>query len=228
MVRLPAEVRRAQLLEAAVRLMSREGPAAATTRAIVAEAGMSLATFHYCFRSREELLREVFAQVTSSVEDGVSPSRAPASPPRGRPAPAAEPPGRPSAAARARAADALRAALTESLTAHLERMDADPGPELLRLELSTLALRDPGLRELAAEQSRRSHESAERLLTVVAERSGLSWRQDPAELARLVVILIDGARISRLADHDSTATRAALAPVIDHLATLADPSTRSR
>ncbi len=63
MPRLPAEVRRAALVEAALRVMARDGLAAGTTRAIVAEAGMSLASFHYAFASRDELLRELVHRV---------------------------------------------------------------------------------------------------------------------------------------------------------------------
>ena len=58
MPRLAVAERRAALVEAALRVMVRGGLAAGTTRAIVAEAGMSLASFHYAFSSRDELLRE--------------------------------------------------------------------------------------------------------------------------------------------------------------------------
>ena len=57
MTRIPAAERRAALIDAALRVVSRNGLAQATTRAIVAEAGMSLASFHYAFESRDELDR---------------------------------------------------------------------------------------------------------------------------------------------------------------------------
>ena len=58
-VRRPSDERRRELVEAALRVMSRDGVAAASTRAIAAEAGMAQSRFHYCFRSKAELLREV-------------------------------------------------------------------------------------------------------------------------------------------------------------------------
>lgn len=56
MSRLPVPQRRAALIEAALRVIARDGLAAATTRAIAAEAGMSLASLHYAFTSRDELI----------------------------------------------------------------------------------------------------------------------------------------------------------------------------
>ena len=53
MPRIPAAERRVALIEAGLRVVAREGLAAASTRAIVAEAGMSLASFHYAFESRD-------------------------------------------------------------------------------------------------------------------------------------------------------------------------------
>lgn len=49
-----------QFVEAAARVIAREGIAAATTRRIAAEADAPLAALHYCFRSKDELLDEVY------------------------------------------------------------------------------------------------------------------------------------------------------------------------
>src|SRR5699024_2380698 len=59
MAHIPVAERRAALVAAAWRVMASDGLAAATTRAICAEAGMPQGAFHYCFASRDELLREV-------------------------------------------------------------------------------------------------------------------------------------------------------------------------
>src|SRR5580765_7230147 len=61
MPRMSAVDRRAQLLDAAWRVLLTDGIAGATTRAICAEAGMPQGAFHYCFNSRDELLTEVAA-----------------------------------------------------------------------------------------------------------------------------------------------------------------------
>lgn len=73
--RRPSDERRRDLVEAALRVMARDGVAAASTRAITAEAGMAQSRFHYCFRSKAELLREVVEtmvrnQVTSVLGAG--------------------------------------------------------------------------------------------------------------------------------------------------------------
>jgi AcrR family transcriptional regulator len=56
---VPAVDRRHQLIDAAMRVISREGAAKATTRRIVAEAGASLATLHYSFEDKQELFEAV-------------------------------------------------------------------------------------------------------------------------------------------------------------------------
>ncbi len=56
-------------MHAALAVIARDGVHGATTRAIVAEAGMSLASFHYAFRSRDELIREVISFVVDQQED---------------------------------------------------------------------------------------------------------------------------------------------------------------
>jgi AcrR family transcriptional regulator len=58
---VPAKDRRRQLIDAAIRVISREGAAKATTRRIVEEAGASLATLHYSFADKQELFEAVVA-----------------------------------------------------------------------------------------------------------------------------------------------------------------------
>jgi AcrR family transcriptional regulator len=65
MPRIPAEQRRQDFVEAAVRVIAEHGLADATTRRIAEAAGAPLASLHYCFRSKEELFVAVFeAQAT--------------------------------------------------------------------------------------------------------------------------------------------------------------------
>ena len=63
MARLALADRRAALIGAAVRVIARSGLAAATTRAIVTEAGMPLGSFHYVFDSRDDLITAVIETV---------------------------------------------------------------------------------------------------------------------------------------------------------------------
>jgi AcrR family transcriptional regulator len=189
--RLPAAERRAALVEAALRVMSRDGLAAGTTRAVVAEAGMPLASFHYAFASRDELLRELvhrvvgreLAAAADGLEDGAD------------------------------LADCLRRAAA----AYLAHLEADPGQEQLMLELTLHAVRDPGLRPVAQEQYRAYTAAATRLLERAAEVGGGGWRRPVGELPRLLVTLVDGATTTWLVDRDTAATRAVLEAGVDLL-----------
>ncbi len=195
MAHMPAEVRRSRLVEAAIAVMGRDGVAAATTRAVVAEAGMSLASFHYCFRSRNEMVREVITTL-GQVE-------------------------REAAIGAMQAGTDLRGLLGQAVDGYLAFLEANPSFELVLFELNHHALRTPALADLAAEQYRQYYDSATRVLDAAAATAGVTWKVDVSVLARMVVTVIDGATTTWLVDHDSEATRAALDPLLDHLTTLA-------
>jgi DNA-binding transcriptional regulator YbjK len=61
------ERKRREVLEAAIRLLAREGPRAVTHRAVAAEAGTSLRATTYYFASREELLTEALRHYAQSA-----------------------------------------------------------------------------------------------------------------------------------------------------------------
>jgi AcrR family transcriptional regulator len=187
--RLAAAERRAALVEAALRVMGRDGLPAGTTRAVVAEAGMSLASFHYAFGSRDELLRELVHRVVgrelAAAAEGMVP-----------------------------AAD-LAGCLRRAVGGYLAHLEAEPGQEQLMLELTLHALRDPALRPVAQEQYRAYTAAATRLLERAAEMTGASWRRPVPELARLLVTVVDGATATWLVDRDTPATRAVLEAAIE-------------
>ncbi len=191
MARMTAEARRGELVDAAFRVMSSQGVAAGTTRAICAEAGMALASFHYCFRSREELLRELMVML--SAKERVA-------------AEAAMQPG-------ASLGDALR----QAALGYLRHLEEDPGHELVLFELNHLALRTPELRDLADEQYRRYRESAQNILDAAAVIAGTDWHTDTAVLARLVVAMIDGVTTTWLVDHDSAAAEQVIDTFVGYL-----------
>jgi TetR/AcrR family transcriptional regulator, regulator of biofilm formation and stress response len=187
--RLPAEVRRAALIEAALRVMARDGLTAGTTRAIVSEAGMSLASFHYAFTSREELLGELVQRVVgrelSAAISGWQPS------------------------------EGLAACLRTAAAGYLAHLEQEPGQEQLMLELTLLAVRRPDLRPIAAEQYRAYTAAATGLLEQAAILTGASWRRPVRELARLLITLVDGATTTWLVHRDTAATRAVLFAAVD-------------
>jgi AcrR family transcriptional regulator len=189
MARLSATQRREALIGAALRVMERDGLTAGTTRAIVSEAGMSLASFHYAFVSREELLGELVQRVV----------------------------GRELSAATAgwRPEDGLAACLRAAAAGYLAHLEREPGQEQLMLELTLLAVRRPELRPVAAEQYRAYTAAASELLAQAAELTGASWRRPVPELARLLITLVDGATTTWLVDRDTAATRAVLFAAVD-------------
>lgn len=193
MARLPVEERRAALVDAALRVMVRGGLAAGTTRAIVAEAGMSLASFHYAFASRDDLLRVLVRGVV----------------------------GREFSAATAgmTADEGLAGCLRHAAAGYLEHLEREPGHEQLMLELTLHALRNPALGPLAREQYRAYTEAATRLLEQAAELTGEHWARPLPELARLLITLVDGATTTWLVDRDTAATRTALDTAVEAFAT---------
>lgn len=77
--RIPVEQRREEFIEAAARVIAREGVERATTRRIAEEAGARLAALHYCFHSKDELLQAVQGYVSRDFA-----SRLPPLPPEAR------------------------------------------------------------------------------------------------------------------------------------------------
>lgn len=67
MAHISAEERREQFLEAAVVVIARDGVDGATTRKIADEAKAPLATLHYCFQTKENLLLAVYEQLFSEM-----------------------------------------------------------------------------------------------------------------------------------------------------------------
>lgn len=57
------------LIEAVVRVIARSGIEATTTREIAAEAGAPLASLHYCFSSKEDLLFATFENLVTTLAD---------------------------------------------------------------------------------------------------------------------------------------------------------------
>ena len=60
---LPGEVRRSELVAAAIRVMRRQGLLETTTRDVAAEAGVSSGLVHHYFKSQDDLVAEAFAEV---------------------------------------------------------------------------------------------------------------------------------------------------------------------
>ncbi len=199
MSRMAASDRRAELLEAAIRVMTRDGVAKATTRAIVNEAGMTLGAFHYCFDSRAQLLERVTETLTERYVAEV----------RGLFAPHRD----------------IRDSVLDSLHAFWKGFEANPGEHQISYELTQYALRNPGFEHIA----RRQYEIflaafASLLSNWPPTTPGSSGTQPVPILARYVHSVIDGLNMTWLVDRNSEHSEAVLHLLADHLLQYARPS----
>jgi len=71
--RVPLEQRRRQFVEAAAKVIADEGVEKATTRRIAEEVGAPLATLHYCFHSKDELLDAVRSYLSEGFVERLAP-----------------------------------------------------------------------------------------------------------------------------------------------------------
>ena len=197
MVRISASERRTALIEAALRVVSRRGIAQATTRAIVAEAGMSLASFHYAFDSRDELIDELIATVVAREQLAVIPDLVPG--------------------------QSLAELLESGILGYFEHLKADPEHEQAMLELTQYALRSTDRNALALAQYARYVELAERSLELAADVAEVTWRVPVADVARVLVAFTDGLTLTWLVDRDDDAARAVARAAADALSRMADP-----
>jgi AcrR family transcriptional regulator len=177
---LAADHRRA-IVAATIRLMQREGVAAASTRRVAAEAGVAQATIHYVFGTKTELYRAVLqtasANLVRAVEAGLAP----------------------------------HPHWTEDVTvasrAVWEIVEADTSTALLLVELTTTALRDPDLRDLAEDLYDSYHRLAENAVRTIVERSNRELRIPVDEVARLAVGGLNGIVLSFLVHRDADRAR---------------------
>ena len=206
MTRIPAADRRIALVRAALRVVADRGVAQATTRAIVAEAGMSLASFHYAFQSRDELMVELIRHVVDEEATAVLPE---ASIDDANGQDEREP---------------LRQILRDGLQRYADHVSREPLREKAMLELTQYALRSPELHHLAVAQYERYHALAAEALDSAARRSGSVWLHPVGEVARLLVSLTDGLTIAWLVDRDDSATAKLLDVTADSVAALGRPA----
>jgi len=197
--RVPSLERRRLLVEAALRVIARDGMNAATTRAVVGEANMSLASFHYAFTSRDEMMRELVAHVVENETVA--------------------------AFSGLRLGADIRTSIRDALNAFFEgAVIADPEHEQVMFEIMQYALRTPGLRHLAAEQYSRYRAAVTELLIAGATNAGVTWTRPVDDVARSVLTLTDGLTFGWLADRDTDAARRVIEFAADSLSTLAVPA----
>jgi AcrR family transcriptional regulator len=195
--RISAGERRAALLEAAFRVIAAEGVSAATTRAIVAEADMSLASFHYAFDSRDEMMRQLIGSVVENQAVA--------------------------AFASLRYGSDIRTALRDGLQAFFDVVVGDPAREQTMFELMQYSLRTPELRGLPREQYASYRNAVSGLLETAAADTGVTWLLPVDDVARIVVTITDGITLAWLADGDTAAAHRVIEVAATSLASLTRP-----
>ncbi|GHS89778.1 putative transcriptional regulator, TetR family protein [Actinomycetota bacterium] len=198
MNRMPVAARRAQLIEAAITVATKDGIDAATVRAVAAQAGVSLGVVHYCFQDKDELLRAVAGAITQLNVSATQTERT----------------------GSGSAETVIRLAVGD-LWAGIRH---NRGAQLLSFELTTSALRHVELSQVAIEQYRGSWEAARRFVDDVARRADIEWTVPRDELARMIIAVIDGLSLAWLVDGDDAASLAGLHHFAGYLLTMVRPA----
>lgn len=181
---ISADERRTQLVGAALRVMKREGIAAATTRAICAEAGMPHGAFHYCFHSKKELYAALLASDIEIDLGAAWPHISPELSPYEN--------------------------IRTLLLAFWSQIEADPDAQLVLFDLGSFALRDPELQDLPRGEHSAALDKATGYIKRLSEEAGLVMLREERLLAELVIDTLNGVAWSWLAHRDDDLARQSL------------------
>lgn len=184
MAYVSAEQRRRDLVDAAIRVTAAVGLAAASTRAICAEAGVPQSVFHYCFSSKEELLRELTREVVADIVETAVGSLTPG-------------------------AD-VRESIHTGLHGLWQTVRVQPEKQLVFYELTVGALREKNRSDLAHWQYREYYAATGTFLARLAETAGVEWTVPIPVLSRMVTTAIDGLILGWLADRRADEVEASL------------------
>jgi AcrR family transcriptional regulator len=199
MAYVEASVRSRQLVEAARRVLIRDGVGRLTMRAVAAEAGVLLGTVTYVFKSKEMLLRAVIEDVTAEIAEVLKSS-----------------------------ADTGRG-LEHAIRHGLDRfwatlVEEQEGLQIIQYELVIYALRTLGLESLARWQYDRYARIVAAWCQEAASNAGETCAVPFDTLARVLVAGVDGLILQYVCDPDMTRARADLQAVTEMVISLASPA----
>lgn len=204
MVYVESAVRSRQIVAAARMVITRDGVAGASIRAVAKEAGIPLGTLQYVFPTKQQLMRAVIEELVAEI-GGILRSSAP-----------------------------LDAGLEHALAEGVRRFwnDLVVGDEAIQLaqyELTTQALRTPGLEDLARRQYEGYTDVVTEWIEQASARAGEQSAIDPRQLARLIVAGVDGLILQYVVDPDPDRGRQDIETMIAMIIRLADvrPATGS-
>ncbi|MFF3325051.1 TetR/AcrR family transcriptional regulator [Streptomyces sp. NPDC002889] len=194
MARMSSAERRRQLIEAAIRAMTRDGVPRTTTRSIAAEAGVSLSVFHYCFDSKQALLESVIAAITDHyvtvVKEAIRPKTT------------------------------LRETIRAGFQAYWDHVSANPGEHMLTYELTQYALRQPGFEHLARRQYELYSDTYTELIEQLRHSMEFELRVPVPVLARYLAVMTDGLTLNFLVLGDDAAAADILDTIADQVVNL--------
>ena len=170
--------RRAELADAALQVMRRDGAWTLTTRAVAKEAGVPHGSVHYAFSSKEAMQQAVVAADTEHAVNYFAQAGASGGSPE--------------------------EVLSAAVKAYTDGVKADPQTELALQEVTLMAARDPGLHEILEESHVGYQSSVERLLIDLAERSGGEWDAPVSVIAQQLLGMVFGVAMSWLVIRDDS------------------------
>ncbi|WP_328359705.1 TetR/AcrR family transcriptional regulator [Streptomyces sp. NBC_00445] len=195
MAHVSAAERRPQLIKAAIDLMTREGVAAGSTRAIAAELGVAQATVHYTFGTKEDLYRAVMEQLTHDLIAQVEGA--------------------------AQADAGFEETVAAFAAALWQTVREQPTTHQLLTELSMFALRTPRLQETLEGHAREVTAVTTKLVTEAAERTGHRLAQPAEIIARFFLAGFDGLAEQHLSLPDDEAEHTCLQALVSAVVALA-------
>ena len=189
-MRVPADERKEQLIAATVELMRREGVQSVTIRAIAKEANAPLATAHYCFRNKDELMEsaaEAWLKNLSSFSSEVAIELG------------------------------LRAAVEQVAEGYWRALVEEPASLLAEIELILWATRNAPVSALAGKIYPAYEAELGNIFSSAARSKGEECLMDFPMLVRSFLMIYDGAAIQYMTDPKAADYRSMFFMLVDAL-----------
>lgn len=198
MAYVKAAERQAQIIAAAVRVLSTVGVAGTTLRGVATEAGIPLGTLHYIFPSKDQMLRAVISSVIDDVVDamqtGIELDRG------------------------------VEHAIRQGVANFWDKLVGDGvGIEVMQYELALYSVRSEGSGGLAQLQYERYTSLIGTFCEKAARAAGERCAVDFGTLGRLALGMVDGLIVQYVASPDADRARRDLDRAADMIVSLADP-----
>lgn len=197
MPRIPVAERRDALIEAAIRVMERDGVAETTTRKIAAEASMPLASLHYAFASRGELIAAAARKLALEIVEVMRSS--------------------------AKVDGDLPATLRRLLGGYVEFLRANPGRVLALYETQAAGVRMPELQQIAQNRVYRGKELVRYFLERAGAEAGVRYTHPVAEIGATLLESLDGFSLHWITVRDDFELDSSVELAVRWIADLTEP-----